>query len=420
MQNLSARLKLQVFRDDFTECQFLLNLGSGPAEHLGRGIDRAQRTLDQQGIDRSGDWRPDSWVRRLTAAEQASVREQTAELILLEARARVYLAERAGTEADAEAGSGVGRRLARPGRAARPDAPRGPLRRPGPLPRRAGPGRPRRRRTAAARPPPSPVSSRDFYLLGSALLARGDLARAEPALRQAVDLDPRGFWAWFALGHCHFEQGRALDAAGDFAACVVLEPKFAWPHLNRGLALAAAGRLVEARACLRPRPGGQPPVRRGLAQPRPGRPRAERPGRRRAGLGRAWALGRRESGVLAVWAEVKARRGRRDEAEQLFDRLLRDRPDDPVLLTARGVFRIATDPAGAECRPPPRPARSTRATPAPTSAWPCCSARARPARRWPRPTPPSPPTRTSSTPSSSAPCSAPGSATSRPSTTPSA
>ena len=33
-------------------------------------------------------------------------------------------------------------------------------------------------------------------LLGSALLARGDLPRSEAALLRAVDLDPRGFWGW--------------------------------------------------------------------------------------------------------------------------------------------------------------------------------------------------------------------------------
>ena len=346
MQNLSTRLKLQVFRDDFIECRFLLNLASGPAEHLDRGVEKAQRVLDQQWIDRSGDWRADSWVRRLTVRERAEVGEQTAELILMEARARVFLAGRSGTEADRrQALEWAVRWLDRAERfdltppsalfadRARYHAALG----------QADLAHEDRRREAAT----VPVSSRDFSLLGSALLARGDLARAETALLRAVDLDPRAFWSWFALGHCHFDQGRPLDAAGDFAACVVLEPKFAWPHMNRGLALARAGRLTEARSCYERALEANPRfaeawVNRALADLELNDLAAAE-----KALSQSWTLGRRESGVMAVWAEVKARLGHRDEAERLFTRLLNERPDDPVLLTARGVFRIATDPKSA-------------------------------------------------------------------------
>ena len=210
---------------------------------------KAQRVLDQQGIDRSGDWRADSWVRRLTPREQDAVREQTAELILLEARARVFLAERAGSEADAEAGAGVGRRLAGPGRASRPEPARGTLRRPGAVPVGAGPRRPRRGGPSPRgrrRPDPQPR----LYPARQRLPGPRRPGRAPSrALRQAVDLDPRGFWAWFALGHCHFEQGRALEAAGRLR------------------------RLHRARAEVRlaphePRPGPGPPP---AAWPRPGR-----------------------------------------------------------------------------------------------------------------------------------------------------
>ncbi len=346
MQNLSTRLKLQVFRDDFAECRFLLNLASGPAEHLGRGIALADRTLEQLRIDPSGDWKPSSWVRRLTAREQVVLREQTSELILLEARARVFLAERGGNEADRR--KALEWAVSWLDRAERLDTD---------PPAALYADRARyhsalgesdlaaidRRREAVKRP----VSSRDFSLLGTSLLASGDIARAEPALLRAVDLDPRSFWAWFALGHCHFEQGRNLDAAGDFTACVVLEPKFAWPHMNRGLSLARAGRLNEARAAydraLKANPRfAEAWVNHALVDLELN----DLAGAERA-LGQAWSLGRRESGVMAVWAEVKARQGNRDEAEKLFAQLLGERPDDPVLLTARGIFRIAHDPAAA-------------------------------------------------------------------------
>src|SRR5262249_40401519 len=93
-----------------------------------------------------------------------------------------------------------------------------------------------------------PTSARDHYLLGTTLLASNQPDRAEVHLSRAVALDPKRFWAWFALGLCHKAQGRFAEAAGDFGTCTALYPEFAWPHLNRGLALADAGRLVEARA----------------------------------------------------------------------------------------------------------------------------------------------------------------------------
>ena len=49
------------------------------------------------------------------------------------------------------------------------------------------------------------------------------------------------------LGHCHYAQGRFLEAAGDFAACTARGPAFAWTYFNRGLSLARAGRPLDAR-----------------------------------------------------------------------------------------------------------------------------------------------------------------------------
>jgi hypothetical protein len=51
--------------------------------------------------------------------------------------------------------------------------------------------------------------------------------------------------------------------------------------------------------------------------------------------------------VIAALAELKTRRGDRDGAEALFSGLLHRTPDDPILLTARGIARIETDPAAA-------------------------------------------------------------------------
>ena len=69
-------------------------------------------------------------------------------------------------------------------------------------------------------------------MLGSSLLASGDLAGTSP-LSAAIAGDTTSLWAWFVMGHCHFEQGRYLEAAGDFSACVACGPEYGWCHFNR-------------------------------------------------------------------------------------------------------------------------------------------------------------------------------------------
>ena len=391
MQNLSTRLKLQVFRDELTECRFLLNLGSGPAEHLGQGIDRARADPRPAGDrPRRATGGADSWVRRLTPGEQSR-------------------GPRADRRADPAGGAGAGSSWpsgpgARPTRGRRwtgpstgSTAPSGSTPTPPPPSSPTGPryhaalgradlaAKDRRREAEAV-----PVSSRDFTLLGSALLARGDLAGAEPALATRRRPRPaRVLGAGSRSGTATSSRAAPSTRRATSPRASSLEPRFAWPHLNRGLALAAAGRLAEARAsydrALEANPRfAEAWVNRALADLELNDlAAAER------ALSRAWELGRRESGVLAVWAEVKARLGRRDEAERLFTRLLRDRPDDPVLLTARGVFRIATDPAGADADLRRALEISPRTRPRPLRPAPCCSRKIAPRRPSPRPTPPS-------------------------------
>jgi eukaryotic-like serine/threonine-protein kinase len=145
-------------------------------------------------------------------------------------------------------------------------------------------------------------------------------------LQKAVGLDLHSFWARFALRHCHFEQNRFLETAGDFGACVALEPKFAWPHLNRGLALARAGQLTEALQCddrglvANPR-FVEALINRALVHLELNHlADAERD------LKQAVALGRNDTNVLVILAEVIARMGRRDDAERLYTHLLDSDP----------------------------------------------------------------------------------------------
>ena len=192
-----------------------------------------------------------------------------------------------------------------------------------------------------------PSSGRDFYMIGTARLAEGRLDRAEEALDRAVRADSQRFWSWFALGLCHFEQGRFPAASGDFAVCTVLAPKFAWPWMNRGLALARDGRLVEARESYTKALQVDPDfadalVNRGLAHLELGDPAAI------ADFDRAVALGRREPNVRSALAEALARHGRLPEALRVFGSLIEADPDAPTFRAVRGMALLKTDVAAAE------------------------------------------------------------------------
>lgn len=347
LQGFQARHNFRNFQSEFSECQLRLNTTSGPVEHLGKGITIAQKALDHEGAGLWNETQQGSWTRWLTANEQRLFREQMVELILLEARAKTYLAKKEGSEADQrEALEWAVQWL---DRAERIDP------RPTPalygdrarylaalgLAERAG-----KDRASEARTPPK--SSRDFALLGTSLLVKRDWEQAEVALLHAVELDKRRFWAWFGLGYCRFEQGRYLEAAGNFAVCTALEPEFAWPYMNQGLALACAGRLGEALSAYNQALRHNPQFPEALVNRALTQLELDNLSGAEADLNRAIKLGRKEPNVLAALGEVLARLGRRDEAEQLYARLLKTDPENQAFRVARAVLRLKADPAG--CR----------------------------------------------------------------------
>jgi len=347
LEGAAAQLKLAGFRESFDRCQLLLNTTGGPAGHLEGGAALARQALEDYGVGGRADWTAGPMVRRLPPAQRRALREDVAELALLLARAEVATAGRGAPEAGRR--RALGRAIAWLDRAEHAD----------PRPTaalfqdraryHAALGRPRAAaldRQRADRVAPS--TCRDYYLLGTELLAGGAADRAEAPLARAVALDARRFWAWFTLGLCHLEQGRHADAAADFAVCAALAPDFAWPHLNRGLALARQGRLVEAREAYDRALAVNDRfveafVNRSLTLLELG----DAAGAERD-LARAIALGRRDPATLAAHGEAQARLGRRAEAARDFAAALADRPDDPALLVARGFFRLAADPPGAE------------------------------------------------------------------------
>jgi serine/threonine protein kinase/Tfp pilus assembly protein PilF len=346
LAGLAAKSERVAFATTFRECQLRLNTLSGSSNHLDQGLREARGVLRRYQVLTHPDWTSEPLVARLEPAERAALRAEMAELLFLTVRAEIMRAKASGRPS-----------LIRP---AYTDAIRlldcaerfDPAPSPALYEERAAAwkalGRPDRARLDQARAETIPLrSSRDFYLAGAGKLVRGNAEGSERDLSRAVAIDPGRFWAWFTLGLCHQEQGRYLEAAGDFGVCTALFPDFAWPHLNRGLALAAAGLNQEARIeydrALELSPNFREAlVNRGLASLDLGENRAAF-----RDLDRAIQLGHHDLGVQTARAEVLARLGRRDEARVQFDRALAASPGDPSLRVARGFFRLVEDPAGA-------------------------------------------------------------------------
>lgn len=342
-----ASLNYLRFHENFEKSQLLLNtVHDGSRDHLIRGLQLARSTMIPY-LDVEGEFLPSAPdFENLSGTEQAALRSDLAELILLEVRARVALIEQSEPGSNHRQVYEGGIQRLEQARAIAPQLPaafyhdRARL-----LSALGRDDDAARDRSRAGQMPPR--SARDHYLLGTFLLALHQPDPAEVWLSRAVALNPRQFWTWFALGICHSDQGRHSDAAADFGVCTILVPQLAWPYLNRGLALSRSGRLTEAaaaydRALELDDQFAEAWVDRGLALLELGHPEQAL-----VDLERAIALNVRAPAVLASHAEALARVGRHADAETSFSEAIRSSPSDPTLVVARGFSRLGRDQTGA-------------------------------------------------------------------------
>jgi serine/threonine protein kinase/tetratricopeptide (TPR) repeat protein len=346
LQEVYPRLKVRQFDRNFTEIQFRLNSAAASDEHLKRGLQMATYELEQLEGGTGTPPLSAGWPKRLTVKERRRLGEQFIELIMLHARARVMVATRHGSEHD--------RRVEMENAIARLDDVE---RWSAEVPWALYDERARYhaalgfaelaaadRRRAATR---VPTTCHDLTLAGTTLFAAGDIAAAEEALRRALQQDITSYWAWYVLGHCHFGQRRYLEAAGDFAVCAAREPKFAWAHFNRGLALARAGRLEGAQDSYDRALGIDQEFTEALVNRALVELELNELERARIDLTEAIRLGRSDLVVFTAIGEAWARLGQRQEAERYFASLLERDRGNMIVRVARGMTRVATDPKGA-------------------------------------------------------------------------
>lgn len=225
------------FQDEMKEAQInvLDSLDAGP-EQRARARADCERVLATYQVLNDPAWFDVPQVRRLSATEQARLREEVGELLLLWARAVIQ----EGPEHRAEA-------LKLNALAAAC------------FPADAVPATVQRQHAALAGDRPSPpldmraadsLSPRELALAATDLTLRRDFAGAQQLLERAARGEPQQFTLWLDLAICHEHQANLERAAASYDTCIALAPKLASLYLRRAVVRLNQKRPAEALADL--------------------------------------------------------------------------------------------------------------------------------------------------------------------------
>jgi serine/threonine protein kinase/tetratricopeptide (TPR) repeat protein len=312
----TAHDKLQKHDAGTLRALCLVNVADAHDENLREGAEVCAKTLNLLGDLDGADWANDRTWRHLTATERRRLAENTRELLLLLAWARVRGAPD-DTSVLRDALALVQRAEAIPGLEPTPAL----------LEERAlyleklGD----RDAAEAARAEAkglSPATARDYYLLATTHVRAGRSEQALQALSEALALNPKHYWSWVQEGLIYLGRRDYARALADFSACTGLDPDFAWGWFNRAYVLNQigdkAGAVKSYTAAIRCDAGfamayqNRATLGLELGQHREAL----------ADLDRAIELGRDEAAVHGSRASALEALGRYDEAKRELERAL--------------------------------------------------------------------------------------------------
>jgi serine/threonine protein kinase/tetratricopeptide (TPR) repeat protein len=233
----------RAYQEGTVRALMLVNVKTDLQDLTSQGRAECENTLAHYGVLDRDDWQEHPHWRRLDESERVKLGEDTRELLLLLAWARVRLAP-GDQNVLREALALLHRAETIRGLAPSPALWHDRAMYRTQLGDEVG-AEDARRRAAEMKP----GNARDHYLLAAARARSGDptgRARAIEELNQSVRLNPKFYWAWLQRGICHLKAGDPHLAASDFSTCVGLWPEFAWGHFNLGCAHAESGHLEEA------------------------------------------------------------------------------------------------------------------------------------------------------------------------------
>jgi serine/threonine protein kinase/Flp pilus assembly protein TadD len=332
---------------DLQVCRFLLGSPVPSPDELREGMEAAQRALDRHHVLDNAAWQTAPAVRELPAPERDRLRGEVGELLLLLSRGerlqglresgpvreeRLQSALRLTEQAEA---CGLGDEGLRPLRLQR-------VRLLETL------GRPAEARDLAAQAETLPLTTaRDHYLAAVEAMSKGDYRRARGFLLQARRLGPPDAFVLFGLGICHAQLRDHGKAAAALESSMALYPNFHGSHYYRGGVHHQQKEYAEAVAefteAIRLRPDYLPAyIDRALAK----LDQKEYKGAE-ADLTHALDAGAPATRLLFLRARIRQLAGDVKGANADRAEALRHRPDDELGWIARGVARLAQQPAGA-------------------------------------------------------------------------
>jgi tetratricopeptide (TPR) repeat protein len=235
------RERIRAYRVDTERALCLVNTVTDLQDNLRLGQEVCEQALARFSVLDRPDWQDDPRWQRLTAEDRHATAENTRELLLLLAWARVRTSGREPAvlrQALDLLDRATAIRGLPPSKAVWTDRAN--------YLKQLGQDDQEARRFADHL---EPASARDHYLLATAYTRKGDeanITRAIAELDQAISLNDRHYWSYIQRGICHYELGNYDQAASDFGICIGMWPECALGYFNLGNVQDQLGRDVAA------------------------------------------------------------------------------------------------------------------------------------------------------------------------------
>jgi serine/threonine protein kinase/Flp pilus assembly protein TadD len=345
---LEAQDTLLRFHEETKTVQFLLNARSMDQDQLDEGVKQGYHALAIYHALDNPAWARQSAVTRLSAANQAKLRAEMQDLLLLLARATLLQATAVHDPSQREEQVRAALHLNELADSLTPDetACQALLAQRAELMKLLGDEAEARRLRARATEAPL-RTPRDYFLAGSERVAMGHYGEALPLLQNAAEQDPQNFWTQLLLGLCYDGLSRDAEARACYTTSIALWPEFPWTYFNRGLAYLRQNDYRHAQAdfdrVIRLRPDfAEVYMNRALAFQGMKDYRAAIDD-----LTHSLALGAPYTRIYFMRARVRELAEDKAGARQDFAEGLRREPTDEKSWIARGVAKLSSDLPGA-------------------------------------------------------------------------
>ena len=349
LERLEAAESLSLFRDEAATVRYLLNTRVHDRDRRARAVALGREALRRYDTMTAPDWRNRSLVAALDPKDRRELLEEVGAVLLFLARAgQLDVQDLKADDPSREQGARAALRLRElAGGCFEADrTPRALLEQEAELQRILGREAEAARLLDRAAKVPLRTAF-DLELAATSLAVLGQYRQALPLATEATRLDPRDFWAWLILGHCHERLGQDSEAAASFGTCIALRPDSPFGWFDRGVVHARRADYEQAlrdfgKASELDPAWPDPFIERAIAANLAGRPaEAARD------YTRAIDLGVADTRIYSLRAVARARLGDAEGARLDREESLRREPRDDLGWVVRALSREAGDSASA-------------------------------------------------------------------------